>query len=183
MRSKTLSPGATPASAINGPGLRRASAASRWALRFGSASAWSSAGCEKWRGASALLQPASKSAAKPIASPNLRMMTSGAKPSTRRSDRQSLHESLRETLGGFDLRRGDEAGQLFMSESAGAKETLVKVAAPFDEQRQLRGALDAFDHDLELELPRELDQRAHNDPVAASANDVGNQTAVDFQHV
>src|SRR4029079_7241291 len=100
------------------------------------------------------------------------MVTSGATPSTRRSDRQSLHESLRETLGRFDLRSGDEAGQLFMSESGGAKETLVEVAATLDQERQLRRALDAFDHDLKFQLARELDQGPHNDPVAASADDV-----------
>src|SRR4051812_13589467 len=74
IRSKTLLPGATPASGMRGPGLRRASAASACDLRAGSASALSSAACEKALAeTSVFLQPAAASAATAIKTANVRM--------------------------------------------------------------------------------------------------------------
>ena len=40
-----------------------------------------------------------------------------------------------------------------------------------------------FDDDLEVELAGEVDQRLDDDPVALAADDVGNQAAVDLDHV
>ena len=51
----------------------------------------------------------------------------------------------------FDLRRGDEARQLFLGQRAGAEEALVEVAAPFGEQRELAGAFHALDDHLEAQ--------------------------------
>src|SRR3954467_14850878 len=183
MRSKTLSPGFTPASAISGPGLRRASAASRWALRPGSASARSNAGCENGRGASAFLQPTIRVAASARANDDVPLSTSGAERSTGRRSQQLLLDELTEDLCGFALRGRDEAGELFVSEGAGAEKTLVEVAAPFDEQPQLPRALHALDHDLQFELAGKLDQRLHHNPVAAPADDIGDEAPVDLEHV
>ena len=70
---------------------------------------------------------------------------------------------------------GDEAGEPGLVERAGAEEALVEVAAPFGEQVQLGGAFDAFDDDRQLELAGEADHRLDDDPVAAAADDVGDQ--------
>src|SRR3954451_22194684 len=150
MRSRTLSPGFTPASAIKGPGWRRASAASRSFCLAGSASAASSACCENCRGCSALLQLASRT--EPSASPNANMFiatppflqsrTGGRRPG--RFDEWS---------GGFGVRGRNEAAQFLMRKCAGAEEALVKVTSPFHQEAKLTDRLHALDHDLEVELP------------------------------
>ena len=72
---------------------------------------------------------------------------------------------MRENSGRFDLCGGNEARQLRMRQCAGAEESLIKVAAPFDEQRQLAGAFDPFHNDLQTQLARKLDQRLDHDAI------------------
>src|SRR6476646_6374681 len=187
IRSKTLSPGLTPASAISGPGLRRASAASACVFRAGSASARSSASCEKARGACAFPHPTASDAASANANanPNVRMLIDPPLPIEARtaSPGNGRYESLRETLGGLDFRGDHEAGQFFLGQRSRAEEALVEVAAPFREKRELARALDALDHDLQVEFAGEADHRLDHDPVAASPDEVGDQPAVDLDRV
>ena len=86
-------------------------------------------------------------------------------------------------LGGLGHGWRHEARQLGLVERAGAEEALVEVAAPVGEQGQLRGGLDAFDDDLQLELAGQADHRPDDDPVARAADDVGDQPAVDLERV
>ena len=120
------------------------------------------------------------------ANPNVRMfMRSASERSTRRvaratADTKASTETFRRLR---HLRGGDEAGQFLLRQRAGAEEALVEVAAPVGEQRQLAGALHALDDDLEVELAGQADHRLDDDPVALAADDVGDQPAVDLDHV
>ena len=86
-------------------------------------------------------------------------------------------------LGRFGIRRGDEPGQLFLRQGTGAEEALVKVAAPFGEQCELAGRLDAFHDDLQVEFAREVDHRPDDDPVPFSPDDVRDQPTVDLDRI
>ena len=75
--------------------------------------------------------------------------------------RAAKKKELEAGLGrAFDLRGGDEARQLFMVKRAGTEKALIKVAAPFGEQYELRRAFHALDNHLEVELAGEADHGA-----------------------
>src|SRR5205085_7050070 len=124
------------------------------------------------------------SAAAPITAQNIARMPllliglGACRPTVGNPGQENFRKSLGRNLG---VRRSDEARQLEFVERGGAEEALIEIAAPVGEESQLRGAFHAFDDDLEIELACQLNHRLDDNPVAAAADDVGNQAAVDLE--
>src|SRR5689334_1525566 len=86
-------------------------------------------------------------------------------------------------LSGLDFCSRHETPEFVFGQGPRAEEPLIKITAPVGEQGQLGGALYALDDDLELEFSSETDHRFHDNPVSLAPHDIGDQAAIDLDHV